>query len=72
MEKRDIDNRFTPRPPNAENDQPNRYEQLLNAARSYAHLINDLVNDGREKSLAITSLEQASFWANAGVAREDD
>jgi len=31
--------------------------------------INDLVPDSREKSLAVTSLEQAMFWANAGIAR---
>lgn len=71
MEKRDIDNRFTHHEPNAENDQPNRYTQVRGAAKSLAHLINDLVNDSREKSLAITSLEQAVFWANAGIARED-
>jgi hypothetical protein len=27
--------------------------------------------DGREKSLVITHLEEAMFWANAAVARQD-
>lgn len=34
-----------------------------------AETVNDVVPDGREKSLALTNLEQALFWANAGVAR---
>lgn len=37
----------------------------LVAARS----LNELLPEGREKSLAITNLEQAMFWGNAAVAR---
>ncbi len=33
--------------------------------------LNDLIPDGREKSLMITKLEEALFWADAGVARLD-
>jgi hypothetical protein len=32
-------------------------------------LINDLCPESREKSLAITNLEQAVMWANAAIAR---
>lgn len=35
-----------------------------------AEKINRTVPDGREKSLAITKLEEAMFWANAALARE--
>ena len=42
-------------------------EQVLR----FAKYINDVVPDGREKSLAITKLEEAMFWANAAIARQD-
>lgn len=32
-------------------------------------MIDALVPDGREKSLALTHLEETVMWANAGVAR---
>lgn len=38
--------------------------------------LNSLIPDGREKSLAMTHLEDVMFWSNAGIARyrfdEDD
>lgn len=49
--------------------QPEIYANLRNQAKALAYLIDALVPDGREKALAMTSLEQATFWANAGVAR---
>lgn len=36
-----------------------------------ATYINGVVPDGREKSLAITKLEEVMFWANAAIARQD-
>ncbi|KKK88213.1 hypothetical protein LCGC14_2745460 [marine sediment metagenome] len=40
-------------------------ELLLETA---AQLV-DIVPDGREQSVAVTKLEEAMFWANAGIAR---
>jgi hypothetical protein len=34
-----------------------------------ANLVNLAVPEGREKSLAMTKLEEASFWSVAGLAR---
>lgn len=34
-----------------------------------AEFLNDRLPEGREKSLAITHLEEVMFWSNAGLAR---
>lgn len=63
----DIENRFTYHPP--QGDQPNRYEAIRSAAKEFAYLIDGAAPDSREKSLALTHLEEAVMWANAGIAR---
>lgn len=70
MDKQDIEKRFTYHPPKITND----YDPFLlvrTQAKNFAALINDLVPEGREKSLAITKLEEVVMWANAGIAREE-
>jgi hypothetical protein len=37
-----------------------------------AIVVNEAVPDGREKSTAITKIEEAMFWANAALARSED
>jgi hypothetical protein len=71
MDTVDLDNRFTYHAPNALNDQPARYERIRAEGRKLAGLLNELVPDSREKSLAITHLEDAVMWANAGIARNE-
>ena len=39
-------------------------------ARDLAQTIDKVARDSREKSLAITALEEAVFWANAAIARQ--
>lgn len=39
------------------------------ACQLAAEAVLRLVPEGREQSLAITKLEEAMFWANAGIAR---
>lgn len=65
----DLEKRFTFHP--AKNDQPLRYTQIRYEALDLAKLIDDLAPDSREKSLAITHLEDAVMWANAAIARNE-
>lgn len=69
MDLRDLDNRFTYHPPEPENDQPSRYESIRAKGKEFALLVEELTDDSREKSLAVTHIEEAVFWANASIAR---
>ena len=51
--------------------QPERYQLIRDKAKELSYLIDGNVPNSREKSLAITNLEQAVFWANAGIARNE-
>jgi len=67
MEAKDLENRFTyhaPKPGMA-----GKFVQMRDKGHELANLIDDLVPDSREKSLAITKLEEVVMWANAGLAR---
>lgn len=69
MDSADLENRFTYHPP--KDNQAARYEILRAAGRSLAEEINHSCPDSREKSLAITHLEDAIMWANAAIARNE-
>ncbi len=49
--------------------QPEIYVEIRDKAKEFAYLLDEKCPDGREKSLAMTKLEEAVFWANAGIAR---
>lgn len=66
----EIDKRFTYHPP--KEGQPEIYTELRNAAHALAVLFDIRVPDSREKSLAMTKLEEAVMWANAGIARRSE
>ena len=51
--------------------QPEKYTVLREHAMLLAMLINDNCPDSREKSLAITKLEECVMWANASIARNE-
>lgn len=52
-------------------NQPQKYELLRSACKSVAKDIDDLCPDSREKSLAMTKLEECIMWANASIARNE-
>lgn len=51
--------------------QPEKYNTLREKAKELAYLIDEHCPDSREKSLAITNLEQSTMWANASIARNE-
>ncbi len=64
-----IENDFTYHAPKG--NQAERYVQLREKAKEFAHLIVDLTPYSREQSLALTYLEQAVMIANAAIARNE-
>lgn len=46
------------------------HTSVRQACRRLADDLNERLPDGREKSLAITKLEEVMFWANAALARD--
>jgi len=61
--------RFTYHAPHG--DQVDRYQDIREAAKAFAVLLDRHCPDSREKSLAVTRLESAVMWANASIARRD-
>lgn len=50
-------------------DQEKKYESIRRHAKILAYAIDMNCPDSREKSLAMTNLEQATMWANSSIAR---
>jgi len=46
------------------------HEQMRAACKALALYIAEALPPGREQSTAITKVEEAMFWANAGLARK--
>lgn len=67
MERAELENRFTYHAPSE--GQPEKYEALRSKGSELAQLIVDTVPESREQALALTKIEEAIMWANAGVAR---
>ena len=63
-----IQHRFTYHAPDSESVKA--HEHIRFDAKIYADTINRYCPDSREKSLAMTKLEECVMWANAAIARE--
>lgn len=69
MDSEDLSKRFTYHAPKG--DQASRYELIRSRGRELAEYINQACPDSREKSLAVTHVEEAIMWANASIARNE-
>ena len=67
FDKKTMENNFSYHAPKP--GQPEKYGKLRQKGKELAYLIAELCPDSREKSLAVTKLEEAIMWANASIAR---
>jgi hypothetical protein len=51
--------------------QPEKYTSIRERAKELAYLIDHACPNSREKSLALTKLEESVMWANASIARNE-
>ncbi|MFM9430062.1 hypothetical protein [Arthrobacter sp. MP_2.3] len=63
----DIEKRFTFHA--ADESKTASHQLVRDQVKGLAHYWDGNLPAGREKSLAITKLEEAMFWANASIAR---
>lgn len=70
MEKNEqIENNFKYHTP--KEGQAEKYTEIREKAKELAYVIDELCPNSREKSVAMTQLEDAVMWANASIARNE-
>ncbi len=69
MTKDEMANRYAYHEP--KEGQAEKYEAIRNLAKTMAEFVDEVCPESREKSLALTNLEQAVMWANASIARRE-
>ncbi|CAL9480721.1 Acb2/Tad1 domain-containing protein [Streptomyces sp. enrichment culture] len=69
MDPAELTRRFAYRPPTTP-DRTAAHATLRGACAGLAAQITDLCPPGREQALALTKVEEAMFWANAALARQ--
>lgn len=67
---KDLMNRFTYHEP--KEGQPERYQGIRKKGLLMAMEVEGSCPDSREKSIALTKIEEAVFWANAAIARNEE
>ena len=71
MDASDINNRFSFHQATPENNKGATHDSIRGECLALASTLNVLLPEGREKSLAITHLEEVMMWSNAAVARSN-
>jgi hypothetical protein len=71
MLEADIEHRFAFHAASRQ-EKADEHTSARQGCRQLADKLNELLPEGREKSLAITHLETVMFWANAAIARAVD
>lgn len=66
----DLDRRFDYHPPVGGKQQ--KHEAVRRHCKGLAYIFEDMLPVSREKSLALTKLEEALMWANAAIARNEE
>lgn len=51
-------------------DHPEKYALILEMAKLFAELVDEVCPDSREAALAHTKIEEAVMWANTAIARK--
>jgi hypothetical protein len=64
----DIEHRFAFHAATTE-EKRDAHTSVRQQCRQLADFLNEKLPEGREKSLAITHLEEVMFWGNAALAR---
>ena len=63
-----MDDRFKHHPPKGEAT-IDKHQAAREAADAFYKVIEEIASPSREKSLSITKVEEAMFWLNADIAR---
>ncbi|WP_200836563.1 Acb2/Tad1 domain-containing protein [Roseiconus lacunae] len=66
----DVDNNFTYHSPTA--GQVAKFAAIRSKGKELAELLLESCPDSRERSSALSRIEEAIFWANASIARHPD
>jgi hypothetical protein len=66
--REDLEKRFSFHPVNTE-EVKKAHEDIRNYCKEFAFYLSVSIPEGREKSLALTHLEEVMYWCNSGIAR---